>query len=42
MLDESKPDLVVYFHDDIENSKGTKDMITRAEKANIPVIGNPS
>jgi len=41
MLDEGQPDLVVYFHDDIENSKGTKDMITRAKEDNIPVIGNP-
>ena len=41
MLDEGQPDLVVYFHDDIENSKGTKDMITRAKKNNVPVIGNP-
>ena len=41
MVEYGKPTLVVYFHDDIENSKGTKDMITRAEKANIKVIGNP-
>jgi len=25
MLDEGHPDLVIYFHKDIENSKGTKD-----------------
>jgi hypothetical protein len=30
MLDTYKPDLVVAFHNDIEHSKGTKDMITRA------------
>jgi len=41
MIDEGNPTLVVYFHDDIENSKGTRDMITRAEKADIKVIGNP-
>lgn len=41
MLEEGKPDLVVYFSDDIENSKGTKDMIRRAAKAGIEVIGNP-
>jgi len=41
MLDEGQPDLVVYFHDDIENSKGTKDMITRAKKDKVKVIGNP-
>ena len=38
MLDEGKPDLVVYFHLDLDSSKGTKDMVTRATKAGIPVI----
>lgn len=37
MLDEGKPDLVLAFHDDIEHSKGTKDMVHRAKKAGIPV-----
>lgn len=37
MLDEEEPDLVVAFHDDIRNSKGTKDMIQRALKAEIEV-----
>jgi hypothetical protein len=37
MLDEGKPDLVIAFHDDLENSKGTKDMVARAKKAGIPV-----
>ena len=37
MLDEGKPDKVIAFHDDIKNSKGTKDMIERAKKAGIPV-----
>lgn len=37
MLDEGKPDIVLAFHDDIENSKGTKDMVKRATKAGIPV-----
>lgn len=32
-----KPDLVLAFHNDIENSKGTKDMITIAKKAGIEV-----
>lgn len=32
-----KPDLVIAFHNDIENSKGTKDMVNRARKANIKV-----
>lgn len=32
MLDCYKPDLVVAFHNDIENSKGTKDMLKRAKE----------
>jgi hypothetical protein len=38
MLDEEHPDLVVYFHKDIENSKGTKDMVTRAVDNKIKII----
>jgi hypothetical protein len=37
MLDEGQPDVVLAFHDDLPNSKGTKDMIRRAKKAGIPV-----
>jgi len=37
MLDEEAIDLVLAFHADIEHSKGTKDMVTRARKANIVV-----
>lgn len=37
MLDEGKPDLVIAFHDDLAKSKGTKDMVTRAKKAGVPV-----
>lgn len=37
MLDEGKPDIVLAFHNDLENSRGTKDMIARAQKAGIPV-----
>lgn len=38
MLD-SNPDIqdVLAFHDDIHNSRGTKDMIHRAQKINLPV-----
>lgn len=36
MLDEGKPDLVVAFHNNITESKGTKDMIERTKKAGIP------
>ncbi len=32
MLDKYKPDLVVAFHNDIEHSKGTKDMLERAKR----------
>lgn len=32
-----KPDRVIAFHDDIENSKGTKHMVSSARKAGIPV-----
>lgn len=35
MLEEGKPDMVIAFL--APNSRGTKDMISRAEKANIPV-----
>lgn len=36
MLD-SGVDLVLAFHDDLENSKGTKDMTEIAKKAGVPV-----
>jgi len=35
MIDEGKPDRIIAFHDDIKSSKGTKDMLRRAKKANI-------
>lgn len=38
MLDEGKPDLVLAFHTDIENSKGTKNMIEQSTKRGIKVI----
>ena len=38
MLDDGKPNLVVAFHDDIERSRGTKDMVDKAIKHRIPVI----
>lgn len=37
MLDDHHPSLVLAFHDDLEHSKGTGDMVRRAEKAGIPV-----
>lgn len=36
MLDLN-PDAVLAFHSDIQNSKGTKDMVTRAKDAGVPV-----
>lgn len=38
MLDENPDiDLVLAFHDNLAESKGTKDMVERAKKADIPV-----
>jgi hypothetical protein len=34
MLDQ-QPDIVLAFHDDIENSKGTKDMVKRAKAVGV-------
>ncbi len=38
MLDEGKPDLVVFFHNDLGQSKGTADMVRRAVKAHIKIL----
>ena len=38
MLHEGKPDLVLAFHDDIEHSKGTKDMLQKAKAAGVPAV----
>ena len=38
MLEEGRPDLIVAFHDNIENSKGTKDTIQQGLRLKIPVI----
>lgn len=35
MIDEGKPDMVLAFHDDIEHSLGTMDMVTRAMRMGI-------
>jgi hypothetical protein len=34
---DAHPDYVLAFHNDLEGSKGTKDCVTRARKAKIPV-----
>jgi hypothetical protein len=36
MLDEGKPDKVLAFHNNIEQSKGTKHMVALANKYKIP------
>ena len=36
MLD-SKPNIVIAFHDNIKESKGTKNMMEQARKAGVPV-----
>ena len=38
MLDEGKPDMVVYFHHNLAESKGTKNMVMQANYANIRVF----
>ena len=38
MLDMEKPDIVAAFHEDIESSKGTKDMVARARKSGVSVV----
>ena len=38
MLAEGKPDYCLAFHEDITNSKGTKDMLKRLDKANVPYL----
>ena len=42
MLDEGKPNTVYAFHNDIFNSRGTKNMIIQALNRSIPVIIIPS
>lgn len=37
MLDEGKPDLVVFFHRSLEGSSGTGDMVARALLSGLPV-----
>lgn len=37
MIDLHKPTHAIAFHDDIENSKGTADMVRRLRKERIPV-----
>ena len=36
MIDEGKPDFVLAFHDDYENSRGTRNMVSQAQDRGIP------
>ena len=36
MLREGKPELVVAFHNDVDKSKGTADMLSQAREAGVP------
>lgn len=38
MLDVGQPDFVIAFHENIETSKGTADMVRRAKKAGIDTL----
>jgi hypothetical protein len=38
MLDEEEPDMVWGFHDWIENSKGTRDMMRQAQRRGVPFM----
>jgi hypothetical protein len=38
MLIEGKPDLILAFHSNLEESKGTKDMVTRGTKAGVKTV----
>ena len=42
MLISGKPDGVLAFHDDLNSSKGTKNMVDISRKANIPVYVSQS
>jgi hypothetical protein len=38
LLETAKPQIVIAFHDDLESSKGTKDMLMRAKEARVPIL----
>lgn len=39
MLDTGRPDFVVALHDNLAESKGTRHMVSIADKAGVPVLG---
>lgn len=38
MIDEGRPDMVLAFHENINESRGTKDMVARATGVGIKVV----
>lgn len=38
MLEQGKPDLVIAFTDDLDNSKGTRHMVSISRDAKVPTI----
>jgi ABC-type Fe3+-hydroxamate transport system substrate-binding protein len=38
MIEEGKPDLVIAFHDDVEHSRGTRNMVDQALKKGLKVM----
>jgi hypothetical protein len=38
MLSEGRPHLVLAFHDQLDNSRGTRDMVLKALKKKVPVL----
>lgn len=38
MIDEGKPDLILAFHENISESRGTKDMVARARGIGLKVM----
>ncbi len=42
MIDEGRPDFVIAFHSNVGQSRGTMDMLCRANKAGLVVTLYPS
>jgi len=42
MLEDGKPDVVAFFHNNLRNSKGTKDMVKISYQRYIPIINGRS
>lgn len=37
MIGNHRPDAVLVFHEDLESSRGTKDMVNQAKRAGLPI-----